>query len=146
MSTGILRSLSCASLASAVLLLGACSPPPTDIVATTTEDTGAWDVTDARVNGDTLTATVCMGRPGSAAVISDHLLEQLRSKNYKRIELSMFGQGEQHGAAAQRVSWTPTQRKQMQPMGDASANPCDTGRQRSPAEGQPKAEAPSQAR
>jgi hypothetical protein len=115
----------------AFLLLGCafaaasgCSTPLTDITATASEDVGAWNVTNAKANGDVLTANVCMEDPDSADAVSDRLLLQLRNKGYQRIELSMYAPGGE-GARQQQVTWSTREGKQLLAATQAGQNPCD---------------------
>ena len=107
------------------IAMAACSPPLTDITSTASGDVGAWDVTGAKVNGDVLTANVCMERSGSAEAISDRLLLQLRNKGYQRIELVMYAPGDD-GVEQRQVSWSTREGKQMQAVTRAGQNPCET--------------------
>ncbi len=126
MTTMKSRSLSCALIAACVVSIDACSRPLTDIVATTSEDVGPWDVANAQARDRTLTANVCMHRSGSADEISNRLLLQLINKGYDRIELAMFAPASEGGAVRQQVSWTAQGGKQLQPESQASDNPCAT--------------------
>jgi hypothetical protein len=126
MTTMKSRLLRCALIAACVVSIDACSRPLTDIVATTSEDVGPWDVANAQARDRTLTANVCMHRPGSADDISDRLLLQLINKGYDRIELAMYAPASEGGAVRQQVSWTAQGGKQLQPESQVSDNPCAT--------------------
>jgi hypothetical protein len=111
---------------------GACSPPLTDISATSTEDVGPWDVADAQVEGGALNAVVCMSDTDAADKISDRLLLQLRNKGYARINLSMVASDREGKTRQQLVSWTAREGKQMQAASDVTQNVC-TNQQENPA-------------
>jgi hypothetical protein len=124
MTTSINRALGALLLCAACGLAG-CSQPFTDIVAINTEATGPWDVSDAKVSGNALTANVCMEHSGEADEISHRLLFQLRNKGYQKIDLTMYAPaGNGSAAQQQQVTWTPDQGKQLQPASQASQNPC----------------------
>ena len=106
----------------------ACSRPNTDIVATVSEDVGAWDVLNAQAQGPTLTADVCMERAGSADDVSERLLMQLRAKGFQQIDLTMYGRDGKE-TQVRKVRWTPTSGKQMQQGAAAGQSPCTTGQQ-----------------
>lgn len=100
-----------------------CSQPFTDIVATNSSDVGAWDVSNAQVNGTQLTADVCMDRIDEADAISERLLFQLRNKGYDRIQLALYApDGAQ--TRTRQVTWSTSTGRQMQGVSDAGENPC----------------------
>jgi hypothetical protein len=101
----------------------ACSPPTTDILATVSEDVGAWDVLNAQAQGPTLTADVCMDRAGSADDVSERLLMQLRAKGFQQIDLTMYGRDGKE-TQVRKVRWTPTSGKQMQQGSATGDSPC----------------------
>ena len=114
----------------------------TDLRATDSQDVGAFDIANARANGDRLTAQVCVARPGSAEDVSDRVLHELMNKGYNRIDLDLISSDPKGGAERRQVTWTPDQGKQMQGPSKTGDNPClrggqvstsgDSGRQRSP--------------
>ncbi|MGE3956966.1 MAG: hypothetical protein AB7H96_09640 [Vicinamibacterales bacterium] len=101
-----------------------CTPPDTDIMATSSEGTGPWDLTNVQVNGGTLTADVCVARDEAVDTVSDRVLRQLRNKGYERFELTMYAGAEGTSAQARRVSWSPTEGKRSGDASAATSSPC----------------------
>lgn len=141
MTRNPIRDLCFLAIALSIAFSVGCSQPFTDIVATNSEDVGAWDVANAQVNGTQLSADVCMQQMDEAEAVSDRLLLQLRNKGYDRIQLAMYAPDDGQ-VQRQQVTWSTTGGKQMQGASQSGENPC-AARQQHAGEHQQQA-APSQ--
>lgn len=114
-----------AAPAAVVLLVAsaACGAPDTDIMATSSEDVGPWDVALAQVTGDALAADVCISDADAADTVGHRLLLQLRNKGYQRITLTMYA-GQAEVADVRKVNWSRNEGTQVQAAGRAEQNPC----------------------
>jgi hypothetical protein len=113
-----------AAVLSLLFVTSACSRPFTDITATSSEDVGPWDVANAKVNAETLTADVCMSDIDAADMVSDRLLLQLRNKGFRNITLAMYSVEGKNGAQRREVTWSPDRGKQLSPASQAGQDPC----------------------
>jgi hypothetical protein len=123
MTRNPIRDLCFLAIAFSIAFSVGCGQPFTDIVATNSADVGAWDVSNAQVNGTQLSADVCLQQMDKAEAVSDRLLFQLRNKGYDRIQLAMYAP---HDGQMQRqqVTWSATGGKQMQGASQSADNPC----------------------
>ena len=108
------------SLAAAV----ACSSPPTDIVATSTEAIGEYHVTEAHRN-ERLVMRACVADGADTDQIAARIVQQLVNHGYSGIELELIGRAaEGGGAAVTKVTWSRTQGRRVEGHSRAAANPC----------------------
>ena len=84
------RVVACALFAAAALS-AACGRPETDIVATSTEDVGDYNVVGAARERDGLRATVCVANPAHADAVADRVLRQLYSHGLPAVTLDVYG-------------------------------------------------------
>ncbi len=119
--TPLRRLFPAAAFASLTTVAGACSPPVTDIVATVSEDVGAFDLAGATREGDTFRAFLCVEHGSESDTIANRVLLQLRNKGYQRIELAVTPTD---GSDASRAVWTPSGGVQMDAGRAAGENPC----------------------
>jgi hypothetical protein len=109
-----------AALAVAVsLATTTCARPETDIVSTSTEDTGGYRIVGAR-DGDTFNARLCVSNRAKADVVTARLLRQLYSRGYRTIAIEVY---DRHGAIA-RLVWRGGSRRQEQLAGAAPPEIC----------------------
>src|SRR3954468_18795652 len=78
-----------ALLALGLLDLAGCRRPRTDIVATTTEDVGHFEV-QSRVTNAGLTGRVCVEKPASTDEVVGRIVQQLANHNYSTISLDVY--------------------------------------------------------
>jgi len=81
-----------ALLASAALWAGACGRPETDIVSTSTEDVGDYDVVGAARGREGPRPTVCVADPAHADAIADRVLRQLYSRGLSAVSLDVYSE------------------------------------------------------
>jgi len=79
--------------------MASCGRPHTDIVATTTEDVGYYQVVKAS-SDRSLTATVCVAEPSHADTIAQRIVQQLANHNFESITLDLLGPTRSGGSAA----------------------------------------------
>jgi len=92
---------------SVAIAASACSPPLTDVIATSTEDVGPYDVV-AIVDGDRgFTATVCMADASHASAVSERVIDQLIDHGYATITLHLVAMSPNGPTAVKQVHWTP---------------------------------------
>lgn len=104
-----------------------CSWPDTDIVSTSTEGVGGYDVTATR-EANTLRASVCLSDPAHAGAVADRVLAQLMSRGYQSITVDMYAAPQ---TPVQRVVWTPTHRTDGPFTGTPPGQFCQTTVERS---------------
>jgi hypothetical protein len=113
----------------AAVLLGiaalvACSPPSTDIVATSTEAVGEYHVIEAQ-RGDRLVLRACVAEGADTDRIAARIVQQLVNHGYSGIELELVAPAPQgDGVAVTRVSWNREQGRRIEGQTHASRNPC----------------------
>jgi hypothetical protein len=98
-------------------LLTGCTPM-TDIVATSSEETGPYDVRVATVSDGALTADVCIQNPLHSDEVANRLVRQLVYQGYRSITLNLASRSGPIG----RFVWSGTGERR-EPGGPA-ANPC----------------------
>jgi len=88
--------------AAALLTASACTPPQTDIVATTTEDVGDYRLIQT-VEGRRLLGRVCVANPTHADEIARRIVQQVASMHYEQVQLELYAQS----APLRLYVWTP---------------------------------------
>jgi hypothetical protein len=112
------------AFAAALTIAGAlaattCARPETDIVSTSTEDTGSYRVVVAR-DGDAANARVCISNRANADVVIERVLRQLYSRGYRTIAIEMSDRRE----AITRLVWRGGARQQEQLAGAPPLEIC----------------------
>jgi hypothetical protein len=92
---------------SVAIAASACSPPLTDVIATSTESVGPYNVV-AIAGGDRgFTATVCMADASHASAVSERVIDQLIDHGYVSITLHLVAMSPHGPTAVKQVQWTP---------------------------------------
>jgi hypothetical protein len=113
------RAAGCAAVLATLLLMPACARPETDVVSTSTEDVGSYNVTAAR-DGDVLRASVCVADRSRAGLVADRVMRQLYSRGIRTIALDVYA--ERGGVA--RLTLTPGGRTSAPLGGKAPTGLC----------------------
>jgi hypothetical protein len=79
--------------------------PQTDIVGISTEDIGDYDVA-ATVQGDAVTATVCVDQPDNDVAIASRIVHELYGKGYRSMQFDMVPAGSNANADVTHAAWT----------------------------------------
>lgn len=83
-----------------------CSPPLTDIMATSTEDVGDYEIVEQASTDDTLTATVCVARPPNAHTVAQRIIQQLLNHGFGTMKLDIVAQQPNGQSENTHVIWT----------------------------------------
>ena len=114
---------------SAVAAVASCSRPLTDIVATSTEDVGDYEVMNAS-GTDALTATVCVARAIHARPIAERIVQQWANHGFNAIALEMVGPRPDGGIAVMHFTWRSGQGARITDPVAAPRSPCTVTRGR----------------
>jgi len=113
--------------------------PSTDIVGTTTEDVGYYDVAEA-ASADTVTATVCADDPGNAVPIASRVAHELYGKGYRTIRFDVRSTAASADGEVTHLTWTPEDQVRVTGR-DASATPSAPSLRCDPRAREPRAPA-----
>ncbi len=112
------------AIAAATAAFG-CTTPHTDIVATSTESTGAYHVIEAR-RGDRLFLRACLTKAAEADLIGARLVQQLVNHGYQGIDLELIESagGDGRGGAAVKMTWSRDSGSRIEGRTRIEQNPC----------------------
>jgi hypothetical protein len=79
----------------------------TDVIATSTESIGAYDVVGIASGDRGFTATVCMADASHASAVSERVIDQLIDHGYVSITLHLVAMSPHGPTAVKQVQWTP---------------------------------------
>jgi hypothetical protein len=109
--------------------LVSCSRPLTDIVATSTEDVGDYEVIDAS-GTDRLKATVCVAQTAHAEVIAERLVRQWANHGIDEIALEIVGPPQDGGVDVVHFTWAAGDGARITNQGRGARSPCTVTRGR----------------
>jgi hypothetical protein len=109
--------------------LVSCSRPLTDIVATSTEDVGDYEVIDTS-GTDRLKATVCVAQTAHAETIGERLVRQWANHGIDEIALEIVGPPQDGGADVVHFTWASADGARVTDRVRAARSPCTVTRGR----------------
>jgi hypothetical protein len=102
-----------------------CSTPPSDIVATSTESTGEYQVVDVR-RSDRLFVRACIGENTDPERVGARLVQQLVDHGYAGIDLELIApaRGHEPRSVVTRITWSPTEGRRQAARTEEAGRPC----------------------
>jgi hypothetical protein len=111
-------------VAAAALSTSACSTPLTDIVATSTERTGEYQVAQARRADGRMSLDVCTAPGANIDGIAERIVQQLLNQGYTDVTLELGPPASEVRSSVTRVTWTRDQGRRVESVEPGNRQRC----------------------
>ena len=105
----------------------ACSAPQTDIVATSTERIGEYQVSEARRADGKLSLQVCTAPGANIDRIAARIVQQLLNQGYADVTLELGPPASESQAEVTRVTWSRSQGRRVVSSVSSNLQRCRDG-------------------